>query len=102
MKLAIFLSLLGLASPALAVCQGEAQIIARVSTTQALPGDKCLAKIEAVDFLAANQFCPLGYGDLLGRGVILENTNAQECATKMNTTVSGVVVLQDGALVLER
>lgn len=84
-------------------CLGEAQIIAKAESARFVDG-ACLVKIapSSIRFFAENQLCPLSYGDIVGRSVVMSRASVATCKTASNSEISGVIVLDSaGTLTLE-
>lgn len=71
-------------------CIGEAQIIAKIQSTQ---NCKAIVDIETVRHFRVNQICPLNLDEIVSQGI-------QDCTLRAGDEVSGVVIVnEDGKII---
>lgn len=94
------LALIGLASPmASAQCLGEAQVVAKIVSIEAITGGQCLAKVQVISSVE-NQLCPLYANEIEARGIVTKADNFQ-CLDSVGGDIRRVVeVAQDGMIQL--
>ena len=87
-------------------CLGEAQIVAKVVATEALPktqkfaaGCRVFIAQKDVSFFAVNQLCLLGMGQIVEQGIVFDLTQDGQCPLQAGETVGGILSLgQDGRI----
>ncbi len=91
----------GYAAP---VCEGEAQIIAKVGPIKSKTMLSCVVEIDASSIQLYNMsgVCPLDIDEVLATGVSVGLKDGHDCALSEGDVISGVIVKKPwGILVLE-
>jgi hypothetical protein len=103
MKYAVLLLAVCLSSLNSYACNGEAQIIAKVSKVQS-SNNMCLVSIHpyTIRFFASSGVCPLDEQTIIQQGILLPANENGSCDIQVDQDISGVVVMKEnGQLGLE-
>lgn len=103
MKLLVVAFITVLTQVSMANCLGEAQIIAKVQSTQKSLSS-CVVSIDSSSIVQYNEsgVCPLDLSEVLQSGVEVGMSNGHDCRLEAGDVITGVLVKnQAGVIVLE-